>query len=275
MKKTTKLILLIFIIIIVFAIYYLYPKKEEPEKDVFESGTSIEDESEPEIVEGEKEIKAEDIDGDQKSKITEEENNISSNVNMPASKKLKVAFIPQAPFHDWAEPWQNACEEAALLTAHHYIQGDVEVPKEQVKTEIEKMLAWQDRYFGSHKDLNAEEVAEMAKNYLDYSDVEVKKVDKIEDVKAEIASGNVVVLPMAGRMLDNPHFTQPAPVYHMLAAIGYTENKIITNDPGTQLGKDLEYSYENFYDSIHDFVEGANESPDLMNRGGKVMVVLR
>ncbi|OGB90798.1 hypothetical protein A2625_07140 [candidate division WOR-1 bacterium RIFCSPHIGHO2_01_FULL_53_15] len=32
----------------------------------------------------------------------------------PNKLELKVPFLCQAPFGDWRQPWQDACEEAAI-----------------------------------------------------------------------------------------------------------------------------------------------------------------
>ena len=262
MKKPLEYGLIIGIIVILVIIYYLYPRDlDKSDKTIIENVEVIERE-------GEKDLVAEDIEEQEPQKTQKEE-------PLPTSKKLEAAFIPQAPYHDWSEPWQNACEEAALLTLHYYIQGNKSVPKEQVKKEILEMIDWQMRYFGSHKDLDMAEIVEMAKKYLGYKDVEVTYDIEIENIKREIANDNLVLIPAAGRVLNNPNFTPPGPVYHNLVVIGYTETKIITNDPGTRLGANFEYSYNNFYNSIHDFLVGANKkNPSKMLEGRKAMLVI-
>ena len=34
---------------------------------------------------------------------------------LPKELNLAMTFYSQAPFVDWSEPWQNACEEASIL----------------------------------------------------------------------------------------------------------------------------------------------------------------
>lgn len=268
MKKSFKYGLIMGIIIALALVYYSYPKNLSKNDEVVIEDKSINDLSKDiEIEENTDSVDSTEIDIDENQELQKEK-------LLPANKKLEVAFIPQAPYHDWSEPWQNACEEAALLTLYHYIKGDKEVSAEQVKQEILAMLAWQDKYFGSHKDLKASEIATMAEKYLGYKNVQLTYDIKIEDIKEEIAQGRPVLIPAAGRVLDNPNFTSPGPIYHNVVVIGYTENKIVTNDPGTRLGADFEYSYENFYDSIHDYVEGAKQYPEKMLEGRKVMIVI-
>ena len=40
----------------------------------------------------------------------------------PDKHLIKTIFVPQAPEKNWDQPWQDACEEAALLTVHYYYQ---------------------------------------------------------------------------------------------------------------------------------------------------------
>lgn len=86
----------------------------------------------------------------------------------------------------------------------------------------------------------------------------------MEDIKKELAKGNPVIVPTAGRLLSNPYFTPPGPLYHMLLIKGYsttsTTTEFITHDPGTIRGANFVYSYQTLETSIHDL-----ESKDLEN----------
>lgn len=201
--------------------------------------------------------------------IPEEEDNIL----VPQTKTLEAIFVPQAPLKDWDEPWQNACEEAAILNAYYYLENIKTITPEKARDDLQQMIDWELKYFGSHKDLQIAEVAMVIEKYLGY-EYKIIKIESPETIKSEIVNGNPVIIPAAGRVLENEHFTPPAPVYHMLTVIGYSEEKIITHDPGTQFGANFEYSYHNFYESIHDFVAGANADPDLMLTGEKLGIVL-
>ena len=266
MKKITSIILLIALAVLVVAAVYLYPRYLTKEESVDLVFNDLAKQAEV-VLDVEKENT-----NDQKLE-TEEEEKLEP---LPASKKLEAPFIPQAPYHDWSEPWQNACEEAAILVTHHYLQGNKAVDKAQVKKELQAMINWQMKYYGVHKDLKAAEVAEVIREYLGYENVEVTYDISIEDIKREVVAGNPVIIPAAGRELNNPNFTAPGPVYHMLTVIGYTETKIITSDPGTRKGKDFIYTYQNFYDSIHDYVDGAGKkNPGLMGQGRRAMVVVK
>lgn len=193
---------------------------------------------------------------------------------IPDQINIDVPFTSQAPYANWSEPWQNACEEAAILMVHHFWQGKRSFTKDEANQEILDMIDFQIKNYGSHKDLFVKEVSQLAKDYYGYKKVDVVYDITIDDIKRELAQGNPVVVPAYGRILDNPNYTQPGPIYHMLVVVGYTPKIIITNDPGTRKGDEFQYSYDNFYNAIHDWVEGAKENPGLMKKGRKAMIVI-
>jgi len=101
-----------------------------------------------------------------------------------------------------------------------------------------------------------------------------KKKEKI-DVKEELAEGNPVIIPAAGRDLGNPYFSGKGPWYHALVIIGFRRGwtgrrYFIVNDPGTKRGKSYEYNVETLLNAIHDWT-GVKEE---IRNGPKVMVVL-
>ncbi|MDD3887486.1 MAG: C39 family peptidase [Patescibacteria group bacterium] len=222
---------------------------------------------------------------------TENENNkVVQNVNteekvkepefvIPEACDLEVPFTCQAPYQNWAEPWQEACEEASLMMIDHYLKGEYfnqEMPKNVANQEILDMVDWQMQNWGGHYDLKAENIAKLAKEYYGYKNVEVKYDIMIDDIKEEVAKGNPVLVPTAGQLLANPHFTAPGPVYHNLVVVGFDENGFITNDPGVWQGFKFRYTFDNLFDSIHDFIDGTSKSnPYPILNGRKAMVVIK
>jgi hypothetical protein len=85
----------------------------------------------------------------------------------------------------------------------------------------------------------------------------VKIIDDptIEEIKAEIVQGNVVLVPLAGRYIGNPYYTVPGPIYHFLVIKGYTETHFITHDVGTRRGEDYSYPFKVIMNNIHDWNE--------------------
>ncbi|KKR45570.1 MAG: hypothetical protein UT82_C0026G0013, partial [Parcubacteria group bacterium GW2011_GWB1_40_14] len=91
----------------------------------------------------------------------------------------------------------------------------------------------------------------------------------VDTIKRELAAGNPIIVPAAGRELGNPYFTSPGPLYHMLVIRGYTsDDKFITNDPGTRRGEEYTYKFDILMNAIHDWNGG-----DVIN-GKKVIIVL-
>lgn len=187
------------------------------------------------------------------------EEQISNSTNAPRrvyadSLNLDVPFTSQAPHANWNETFKEGCEEASALMIDYFYQGK-EFTTDIATDEILKMVDWQMDYFGGHFDLTAKQTAEMIKKYWNYERVEVINNPTINDIKMHISEQRPVIVPAAGRVLGNPYFRQPSPIYHMLVIKGYTEDKFITNDPGTKRGEDFLYDYDVLMNAIHDWNE--------------------
>jgi hypothetical protein len=217
--------------------------------------------------------------------ITEE---APKNEKIPDKYLNILAFSSQAPYFKWDNLHDEACEEASLLMTHNYLVGTAELEIRTAEDEIQKMVTFQKSYFGSHKDLTAEEMIDLAEEFYEekYQLIELvpKKIideeetadsaeprnadfseeensptevdlEKIEYMKKELSKGNLFIAPMAGRELENPYFRVPGPLYHVLVVIGYDDFKkeFITHDPGTRRGENYHYSYEIIWKAIHDF----------------------
>ena len=75
----------------------------------------------------------------------------------------------------------------------------------------------------------------------------------IEDIETAINEGIPVIVPAAGRELQNPYFSGEGPWYHMLVITGYNDTHFITNDPGTKRGRSYPYKKEVLMNAIHDW----------------------
>ncbi|MCZ2845885.1 MAG: C39 family peptidase [Candidatus Bathyarchaeota archaeon] len=218
-------------------------------------------------------LKAE-IVGVEPAKETTEFSN-EKKVVMPRKFKLEVPFTSQAPGMSapWPEDFDEACEEAAILIVDAYIKGKKLTP-EVVKNEILKMLNFQENNYGErNKDLEAEEVAKLVKDFYGYSNIRVGYDNEIsiEAIKKEIFAGNPVILPAAGRKLNNPYYSGEGPLYHMLVAVGWdeTEDEIITNDPGTKRGEGFSYKYDVLLNALHEWNGGA------VDNGRSAMIIIQ
>lgn len=169
-----------------------------------------------------------------------------------AEINLAVPFAPQAPFADWSLPYQEACEEASVIMVHRFFAGEPLDPT-IMRDEILKLVEWEKKTFGYYEDTTAAEIARILREYFGYAHVSVRYDFSIDDVKREVAQGHPVILPAAGRLLGNPYFHQPGPVYHALVIRGYTKDKIITNDPGTKRGKEYLYDPAVLMNALHEW----------------------
>jgi hypothetical protein len=187
---------------------------------------------------------------------------------IPQELNLAVPFITQAPRGDWGLPYQEACEEASVIMGAAYFNGETSITPDDADKRILDTVAWEKQTFGFYEDTTAEETARMAREHFGLQ-ATVKPVTTIDDIKAELAQGSVVLLPSAGRLLGNPNFSGAGPLYHMLVVKGYLrDGRIITNDPGTRHGADYLYDPTVLYNAIHDWNGGDVE------HGSKVMIVL-
>ena len=153
--------------------------------------------------------------------------------------------MTQAPTGSWQEPYQNACEEAAILMAHQWVVGK-SVTRKEANAELLKMIAFENERFGDYRDTTAAETVELFKTFYKSDAARLVPSATLADVKRELAEGNVVILPMAGRRLNGPYYTPPGPIYHMLLFRGYDEDReeFTVNDDGTNTkGEAFRFSY--------------------------------
>jgi uncharacterized protein YvpB len=175
------------------------------------------------------------------------------NALLPETKFLEVPFICQAPL-ETVENWKShetSCEEAALLQAYLF-ETNSNMTKEEANQEILKMKDWENQNMGSEHDLYADEMKQFIMGYYGLTDDQVKIIYKasIEDIKGEINAGHPVIVPVTAKLIDNPYY--PYPGYHMLTVIGYTADKIITNDNGTRHGESFSYDTSTFKTAMDD-----------------------
>ncbi|MFH1207549.1 MAG: C39 family peptidase [Patescibacteria group bacterium] len=186
---------------------------------------------------------------------------------IPDEFNLAVPFTTQAPLVNWDEQHEESCEEAAALIVHYYWQKKTFTPTIANK-ELQTIVDYENANLGFYKDTTAEQTAEFIRGLWGYKKVAVKYDFTLDDIKKEIAQGRPVIVPTAGRMLGNPNFKSPGPLYHMIVIRGWTKDMIITNDPGTRKGEGYQYTPEVIMNAIHDWNSG-----DVDN-GQKAMIVV-
>jgi hypothetical protein len=201
-------------------------------------------------------------------------NTVPKQPELPAVFDLKVAFASQAPFANWDYLHNEACEEASMIMAVKYFKGEA-LDKQIMEDEIQKISKWEGEN-GYAVDLTAAEVVKVLADYFGMKTVLSWEVTA-DKIKQELVSGNLIIVPLAGRDIGNPYYRQPGPLYHMLLIRGYDELNFITNDPGTKHGEAYRYTYGDLLWAVHDWQGGvrpADESQIDMKKGKKVMVVV-
>ena len=192
---------------------------------------------------------------------------------IPASIMVKVPFTVQAPFANWDDIHQEACEEASIIMLEYYFSKE-KLTLEIAEAEIQALVKFQNKKFGDYKDTTAEQTVDL---FLDfYGELPNGKKLKVvydfdkTDLKKYLARGFPIIIPAAGRELGNPNFTAPGPLYHNLVLTGYNGDTIITNDPGTRKGEGYKYNIDILYNAIHDFPG----KPENIKQGRKAMIVV-
>lgn len=169
------------------------------------------------------------------------------------SINLDVPFTSQAPTANWAEPFQDACEEASILMVAYYYENRNMPSAAQVENILVDMVDWQiDNMTKEHINLTISQTADLVKSLYNYDSqvIENLTADKIREL---LRAGQPVIVPANGHLLANPYFTDDGPDYHMLVIKGFVDDKFITNDPGTKRGADFIYSEDNLMSSIFDW----------------------
>jgi len=193
---------------------------------------------------------------------------------LPNKHLIKTVFIKQSPEGNWDEPWQDACEEAAMLTVDYFYKNVSSITTEQNRDAILKMIDFETtQKFSS--DMNASQMAVVAQKYLGY---QTKIIDNptLEDFKKYLSQDIPIIIPADGKILyqENKHFNNGGPYYHNLTVLGYddTKNQFIVHDVGTKAGAYFKYSYQLLMESIHDFPISGNK--EYIATGPKRVLVL-
>lgn len=169
---------------------------------------------------------------------------------IPAQVDLAVPFASQAPLGDWDLPYQEACEESSVIQAAKYFSGK-KLNNEIMDQEIKDLVVWEEKNLGFYTDTSVAEMARIAIEYFTLN-AEVSTEVTIENIKKQLALGNLVLVPTYGRALGNPYFRGEGPIYHFIVVRGYGNGQFIVNDVGTRRGESYQYNYNILLGAIHD-----------------------
>ena len=187
---------------------------------------------------------------------------------------LEVPFTSQAPFGNWDNDiFQAACEEASILMAMRWVRGEA-LSKEEAEKEIRAISEFELKTYGDFHDRSALDTAQLIKDYFNYENIEALENIKPDDIKKELLKGNLVIAPINGQKLNNPFYTRPGPVEHMLVIIGYDSQtkEFITNDPGTKHGQKYRYPETILEAALRDYKTGYHEPIEEIK---KAMIVVK
>ena len=184
-----------------------------------------------------------------------------------------VPFTSHAPLAEWNNDiFQYACEEASLLMAMHWVE-EKPLSVEKARVEILAMAEFQNKKTGSFYDTSAADTAQLMRDYFNYQDIKVQQNIDTDDIKTELFRGNLVIVPVNGRIVRNPFFTSPPPA-HMFVVVGDDADtkEFIVNDPGTQHGQMFHYAENVLNAGLQDYPTGRGEPITEVH---KVMIVIK
>jgi hypothetical protein len=189
----------------------------------------------------------------------------------PAVLNLPIPFTSQAPTGNWDLVHNEDCEEAVSVMANAYLTGntDVVLPAAQVDTEMNNLNNWEDSHFGYHLDTTAAETVQMIEGFYGLK-ATAQDGYTFADIKDQLNLHHVVILPVNGRLIGNPNYTQPGPIYHMLVIRGYTASGLITDDSGTRRGQNYPYTF----DILHNAGADWDHSTNTIDQTKKVMIIV-
>jgi len=206
----------------------------------------------------------------------------SAPVTIPNQFLLTVPFISQAPFGVWDQVHNDACEEAALVMAKYWVSGHI-LNAPIADKEILAAVAWEAKNWGQQYELTADRMATLGQKFFVLKNIKIVADPTIDNIKSELSQGHLVLVPVDGRLINNPYYRRPGPIYHILVLKGYNEQEFITNDAGTRRGEGYRYAYQTLFNAMHNWPYpapdfGINEPKDIQAQqiltGQRAMLVI-
>ncbi len=194
---------------------------------------------------------------------------VATNWPLPKSFLLPVPFTDQAPTGKWDR--NEDCEEASIAMAQAYLTGDTEdrLPIAGAQEYIARLRAWEEANIGYNDDTGAYATSRMAEGAFGITVRQIKNYTET-DLKKALLKNHVILLPINARLLGNPTYVESGPTYHMIVVRGYNEEGFIVNDPGTEQGNGMVYSFETLWKAAADW----NNSAKIMDSTIKIALIL-
>lgn len=156
-----------------------------------------------------------------------------------------VPFTTQAPVGAWASnPWNQMAEEAVILMAQAWSQGESELAPSRAVDELLAMAEWEKAKWGSYGDNTAQQILEIFQEF--YGNQKSYLSNDLTLLNEEVQNGSLIILLVRGEKLNNPYYSDPAPENHILLLTDYIESSdsFLAHDPGTSRGRSFEYTKE-------------------------------
>ncbi len=185
----------------------------------------------------------------------------------PGSVRITMPFSSQAPFANWDAMHEETCEEASLVLVKTFLDGKATITEQEMENELQMLVKWQTDH-GYGQDVTMDELGKTAVGAygLRYRVIDATK----ESIETELAAGNPVIIPAAGRELGNPYFSGEGPWYHVLVVSGFDASSYYTQDVGTKRGANYRYDKDTLLAALHDWT-GVKEAT---NTGSKRALVV-
>lgn len=199
----------------------------------------------------------------------------ASTSTAPSATKEKVIlisavpFTSQAPYSEWSDPLQeNGCEEASVLMAVYWARG-LKLDQATAKQEIIAMGNYQLQKYGEAVDTDSfDTVSRLFLGYWGFDQAQAhEQLSKSKMINA-LKAGQLILLPVNGQLLKNPHYTAPGPTTHMLVVLGYDPrtDEFITNDSGTRHGQSYRYPAARLIGAAVNYPTGNHGAQDFSNK---------
>jgi hypothetical protein len=194
---------------------------------------------------------------------------------IPNRHLIETAFVPQAPEKKWDQPWQDACEEASILTvSYHYLNQSPDI--NQMVADYQSIFSFETNNGWGH-DINNTQMATVSSQMFNLKPLLISNPD-INTIKKYLSQNVPVIVTANGKSLykENKHFKSGGPWYHSLVILGYDDqkNQFTVHDVGTQFGAYYHYSYQLLMNSIHDLPSN-NRKEDIDQGEKRILVLLK
>jgi hypothetical protein len=188
---------------------------------------------------------------------------------LPPSVYIHTPYYSQAPDGNRNLPWSMLCSEANLVLAAYAVQNR-ELSKQQFKEEMLAMIPIQEKAFGTYFSIPMRDLKGLYDTmYPNVGNTRILENPSLKDMKSQLAKGNLIIAPTAGRLLENPFFINGWPRFHTILIVWYDDTHFYVNEVGMSNGENFKYTHANVMHAMHDFVKKWD-----ITKGAKLVMVV-